>query len=110
MCKYKIKRQDLLDVSASSPIKIKIFAIHVFTRKRQNLKSKTKWLTVVLLFQTQSDVEQLKENSKNKNTLKATQTWLKIFIEMGDRTESQPQNCDKNVGTILCRNAIVAGI
>ena len=27
----------------------------------------------------QSDVEQLKENSKNQNTLKATQTWLKVW-------------------------------
>ena len=27
----------------------------------------------------QSDVEQLKENSKNQNTLKATQTWLRIW-------------------------------
>ena len=27
----------------------------------------------------QSDVEQLKENSKNPNILKATQTWLKVW-------------------------------
>ena len=27
----------------------------------------------------QSDVEQPKENSKNQNTLKATQTWLKVW-------------------------------
>ena len=27
----------------------------------------------------QSDIEQLKENSKNQNTLKETQTWLKVW-------------------------------
>ena len=27
----------------------------------------------------QSDIEQLKENSKNQNTLEATQTWLKVW-------------------------------
>ena len=27
----------------------------------------------------QSDVEQLKENSKNQNTLKETQTWLNVW-------------------------------
>ena len=27
----------------------------------------------------QSNVEQLRENSKNRNTLKATQTWLKVW-------------------------------
>ena len=27
----------------------------------------------------QSDVEQLKENSKNQNILKATQAWLKVW-------------------------------
>ena len=29
----------------------------------------------------QSDVEQLKENFKNQNTLKATQTWLKVKFD-----------------------------
>ena len=40
----------------------------------------------------QSHVKQLKENSKNQNTLKVTLTWLK-FCRIGrNRTKSQPEN------------------
>ena len=40
---------------------------------------KTKWLTVSLLCQTKT-VEKLEENAKNKNMLKATQTWLNVWV------------------------------
>ena len=41
----------------------------------------------------QNDFEQLKENSKNQNTLKAAQIWLnESLAEVDDRTESQPEN------------------
>ena len=45
----------------------------------QKLKTKTKWLTVILALSNQNDVEQRKENAKIQNTLKATPTWLKLW-------------------------------
>ena len=36
----------------------------------------------------QSNVEQLKQNSKKQNTLKATQDLVESLAELGDRMES----------------------
>mgnify|MGYP001792993139 CR=1 FL=1 len=38
----------------------------------------------------QSDFQQLKENYKNQNTSEVTQ--IKSLAELGDRTESEPEN------------------
>ena len=43
------------------------------------LKTKNKIVDSRFGISNQSDIEQLKENSKNQNTLKATQTWLKVW-------------------------------
>ena len=43
------------------------------------VKNKNKMTDSRFAISNQSDVEQLKENSKNQNTLKATQTWLSVW-------------------------------
>ena len=43
------------------------------------VKNKNKMADSRFAISNQSDVEQLKENSKNQNTLKATQTWLSVW-------------------------------
>ena len=50
------------------------------TRAPANAKieRKTKWPTVGFAFSNQNDVQQLKENAKKQNALKATQTWVKV--------------------------------
>ena len=42
-------------------------------------ENKNKMADSCFAISNQSNVEQLKENSKNQNTLKATQTWLKVL-------------------------------
>ena len=39
----------------------------------------------------QNIVEQLKENAKNKNTLKATQTWLNVWQTWATRRKVNPK-------------------
>ena len=44
-----------------------------------NFENKNKMANSHFAISNQSDIEQLKENSKNQNTLKTTQTWLKVW-------------------------------
>ena len=44
-----------------------------------NTKVKKKMADSRFALSNQNIVEQLKENAKNKNTLKATQTWLNVW-------------------------------
>ena len=39
----------------------------------------------------QNIVEQLKENAKNKNTLKATQTWLNVWQRWATKRKVNPK-------------------
>ena len=56
-----------------------------------NTKMKKKMADSRFALSNQNIVEQLKENAKNKNTLKATQTWLNVWQTWATERKLNPK-------------------
>ena len=56
-----------------------------------NTKVKIKMAYSRFALSNQNIVEQLKENAKNKNTLKATQTWLNVWQTWATERKLNPK-------------------
>ena len=56
-----------------------------------NTKVKKKMADSRFALSNQNIVDQLKENAKNKNSLKATQTWLNVWQTWGTERKLNPK-------------------